>query len=238
MAVKTLTIDGKLVSAREDEALLDAARGAGIAIPTLCQLDGLSRLGACRLCLVEAAGSPKLLAACVTPVAEGMEIRTDTPRLREYRKLIVEMLLTERNHICAVCVANGQCELQDLAAQLGVDHVRLEYLHPDGRVDLSHALFGMDHNRCILCTRCVRVCDEIEGAHTWDVAGRGAGCRVITDLNQPWGDSPTCTSCGKCVQACPTGALFRKGSTVAEMAHDRRRLQLLMTAREKHQWNV
>jgi bidirectional [NiFe] hydrogenase diaphorase subunit len=238
MPVVTLTIDGKLVSARDDQMVLDAARDAGIAIPTLCQFDGLSRPGACRLCLVEAAGTNRLLASCVTRVAEGMDVHTHTPRLREYRKLIIEMLLTERNHVCAVCVANGHCELQDLASRLGVDHVRLEYLYPSAAVDVSHPSFGVDHNRCILCTRCVRICDEIEAAHTWDVAGRGTAARVIIDLNQAWADSQTCTSCGKCVQVCPTGALFRQNSTVAEMQHDRQRVEYVITAREKRQWNV
>jgi bidirectional [NiFe] hydrogenase diaphorase subunit len=102
-----------------------------------------------------------------------------------------------------------------------MDHVEMAYLHPKMPVDASHDRFVIDHNRCILCTRCVRVCDEIEGAHTWDVMGRGVKSLVITDLNQPWGASESCTSCGKCVRVCPTGALFEKGHTVAEVKQSR-----------------
>jgi bidirectional [NiFe] hydrogenase diaphorase subunit len=147
--------------------------------------------------------------------------------------MILELLFAERNHICSVCVANGHCELQNLAQQQGMTHVRFGYLYPHASVDASHERFVIDHNRCILCTRCVRVCDEIEGAHTWDVMGRGTNSRVITDLNQPWGTSETCTSCGKCVQVCPTGALFEKGKSVAEMAKRREFLPYLTLMREQ-----
>ena len=231
--VKTLSIDGKDVGAREDETILEVARENGITIPTLCQLDGLSTVGACRLCLVEVKGSSKLAAACVTRVEEGMEVIANSDRLQEYRKMILELLFAEGNHICSVCVANGHCDLQALAQRLGVDHVRFPYLHQTRTVDASHERFVMDHNRCILCTRCVRVCDEIEGAHTWDVFGRGTNARVITDLNQPWGTSETCTSCGKCVSVCPTGALFEKGKAVAEMVKHREFLPYLVTMRER-----
>lgn len=236
MSVKTLQIDGKMVTGPEGDTVFTVAWENGIHIPRLCHIGGLTDVGACRLCLVEIEGQRRLQASCLTPVQEGMVVRTDTPKLRAQRKLIVELLMAERNHVCAVCVANGDCELQDLATGLGVDHVRVGYRFPSLPVDLTHDRFGMDHNRCILCTRCVRVCDEVEGAHTWDVSGRGAGCRVITDLGQPWGQSDSCTSCGKCVQVCPTGALFSKGKTVGEMEKDRSFLKYIVTAREKGQW--
>ncbi len=215
--IVTFKIDGKDVSAAEGQTILDVARENGIGIPTLCFLKGLTPVGACRMCLIEVKGMAKLLPACVTRAAEGMEITTDSPRLQEYRKTILELLFAERNHVCAVCVSNNNCELQSMARSLGVTHIRVPYRTPKMQVDASHSRFSLDHSRCILCARCVRVCDEIEGAHTWDIMGRGIDCRVITDMNQPWGASDTCTSCGKCVHVCPTGTLTEKGMAAAEM---------------------
>lgn len=215
--VATILLDGQEVAAREDETLLEVARQNRIDIPTMCHFDGLSEHAGCRLCLVEVRGTGRLVPACVTTPSEGMEVITRSERLDRYRRMIVEMLFSEGNHICSICVANGNCELQALAARLGVTHVRLPGRYPRRSVDASHPLFTFDPNRCILCTRCVRVCDEIEGAHTWDVAGRGSTTHLITDLDQPWGQSETCTSCGKCVQVCPTGALSGKGLGVGEM---------------------
>lgn len=215
--VKTLTIDGKEVCAAEQQTILEVARENGIDIPTLCHFDGLRGLGACRLCVVEIKGGNKLLPACVTQAQEGMEVIAHSDELTEYRRLIVELLLTERNHICAICVSAGHCELQTLAQKLGVNHVTLPYLHVKSHIDGTHRRFVADGNRCILCERCMRVCDEIEGAHTWDVTGRGIHSYMITDLGSGWGQSETCTSCGKCVSVCPVGALVEKGRAVSEM---------------------
>lgn len=236
MSVITLSINEELVSGRDGQTLLEIIREHGIYLPTLCHMEGLGERGGCRLCIVEVDGGTRPLPACTTRAWEGMVVSTDTPRLQSYRRMIVELLLAERNHYCAVCVSIGHCELQSVAAALGVDHVRYEYLSPKLHMDLSHSRFGIDHNRCILCTRCVRVCDEVEGVHTWDIACRGVKSRIVADLGRPWGESSSCTSCGKCVQVCPTGALFTKGATVAEMVKDPGMLARILDGREKKEW--
>jgi bidirectional [NiFe] hydrogenase diaphorase subunit len=231
--ILTFRIDDRDVSAREDETILTVAAQNGITIPTLCHLEGLSERGACRLCIVEVKGSPKLMPACVTLPRQDMEVITNSDRVMDYRRKILELLFAERNHVCSVCVSNGHCDLQALSVELGMTHVHYEYLYPRHAIDASHPRFTIDHNRCVLCLRCVRVCDQVEGAHTWDIMGRGITARVITDLNQPWGTSETCTGCGKCVQVCPTGALSEKGKSVAEMEKRRQFLPYLQMKRKE-----
>ena len=229
--IVTLTINGLPVSGLASETILQVARENNIPIPTLCYLEGLSAQGSCRLCMVEIAGYAKMQPACVTRIQEGMVVTTHTEQLLHYRRTIIELLFSERNHVCAVCVSNGHCELQDLAREHEVDHVNFTYFYPSLPVDASHSRFLLDHNRCILCTRCVRVCSEIEGAHTWDVKNRGIQSLIIADFDTPWGSAETCTGCGKCVHVCPTGALSEKGKSVAEMLKKRPSLPYLMLNR-------
>jgi bidirectional [NiFe] hydrogenase diaphorase subunit len=233
--IKTLKIDGRDFSAREDETILQIADENNIFIPTLCRIEGLSLQGACRLCLVEVKGWGKLVPACVTYAEEGMEVVTESERLNKYRRMIIELLFSEGNHFCAVCVSNGNCELQYLAQRLGMEHVRYPSMKSVREVDMTHDRFVIDRNRCVLCTRCVRVCDEIEGAHTWDVKGRGIDARVTTDLDIPWGESDTCTSCGKCVNVCPVGAIVEKGRSIGEMEKRQDFLPYLSKMREAKQ---
>ncbi len=230
----SMRIDGELVTANEGQTVLQAARAHGKLIPTLCHLDGLTDVGACRVCVVELAGTDRLLPACTTPVQEGMSIRTSSAKLHLYRKMAIELLLVERNHVCSSCVSNGHCELQFLAQALGVTHVRYAYNNPPLPVDMTHPRYVLDHNRCILCTRCVRVCAELEGANVWEVSARGIHSRLVSDLAESWGQAESCTACGKCIQACPTGALAEKGIAAHQMTKDSETISRLATRRGGH----
>lgn len=232
MSEITLRINGQDLVEEEGQTVLEVAHKHDIDIPTLCHLEGLTDVGSCRLCVVEVKGSRKLMPACILKIENGMEVQTDSEAVQRVRRVIMELIFAERNHVCAVCVADGHCELQDLATKVGMDHVRFPYRHPNLKMDVSHPKFGIDHNRCVLCSRCLRACHELEGAPTWTLTGRGLDTLVATEVNRPWGDASTCSSCGKCIAACPTAALFHQGMTVSEMATDLDRERVLYHGQE------
>lgn len=216
--VKTFKINDIDVTGKSNSTILEVANEHGIKIPTLCYLEGLSCVGACRMCLVEVKGNRgKLVPACTSKIKEGMEVYTESDTIQMHRKMILSMIFAERTHVCSVCVSNGHCELQDQAIALGLEHSEVPYIHKHFELDASHKDYIYDPNRCILCTRCVRVCDEVEGAHALDIFGRGIDAKIIHDMDEPWSESESCTSCGKCVHVCPTGALFEKGVSATEM---------------------
>lgn len=206
-----LTINGKGVIAYEGQTVLEVCRQNDIAVPTLCHLDGLTDIGACRLCIVEIEGQRRPVPSCTTPAEDGQVILTSTPALENMRRQTVELIFGERNHICPFCPRSGNCELQNVGYQHGIDHLRYNYLFPNLPVDNSHPRIALDHNRCVLCSRCIRACDEWIGAHVLDFDGRGSKSILVADNGLPLGQS-SCVSCGTCVAVCPTGALFEKRS--------------------------
>lgn len=209
----SLHIDGRPCEGKQGQTILEIARANGVTIPTLCYLKDLTSWGGCRLCIVEIEGSPKLAPSCATPAVAGTRVITQSERLHKLRRATLELLFSERNHVCPMCPSNkGDCGLQHQGYAHGIDGIRYPYLYPALPVELSARYFGLDHNRCILCTRCVRTCDEQEGVHALDVGKRGIQNMIVVDINQTFAESLTCTSCGACVANCPTGALFDKAA--------------------------
>lgn len=206
-----LTINGKLVKGREGDTVLEVCEANNIYVPTLCHLKGLTDVGACRMCVVDIEKERRPVPACTYPARDGLVVQTHNENLEKYRRLILELMFTERNHLCAQCVASGDCELQSLAYEYQMDNVRYPYSWPALPLDSVNDYLVIDHNRCILCGRCIRTCDEIVGVHTLDFGHRGWKDAVIADLDQPLGAS-SCISCGACFQVCPTGAIFSKNS--------------------------
>ena len=205
-----LKINGISVSAPADSTILEAAHIAGIKIPTLCYLKEINEIGACRMCVVEVKGARNLVAACVYPVSEGMEVQTNTPRLLKSRKRTLQLLLSNHDKNCLSCVRSGNCELQQLCRELGVDDENYfageknEY-----ELDTSAAHMVRDNNKCILCRRCSAVCEKVQAVGIIGPNKRGFASYIGTAFDIPLGET-SCVSCGQCIAACPTGALYEK----------------------------
>lgn len=215
-----LKIDDKEIDVPEGTTVLKAARIAGIEIPTLCDHPALEPYGGCRLCLVEIEGARTLQPACTLPVSEKMVIRTQTDKVKDARKFVLSMIFSERNHFCPYCQVSGSdCELQNAAYGEGMTHWPIQPNWQPFPVDASHPYFVLDHNRCILCHRCVRACAELVGNFTLGMEERGANTILVADLGVPLGSS-SCISCGVCVQICPTGALIDRWSAYRGQEQD------------------
>ncbi|MBI5832627.1 MAG: molybdopterin-dependent oxidoreductase [Armatimonadetes bacterium] len=205
----TLTIDGKACQGAKGQTILEVAKANGVDIPTLCHHPWLTNHGACRMCVVEVEGQRRLVTSCAAPAEDGQVVVAHNEKLSLMRQMTLELLFAERNHICPFCPSSGACELQERGYEEGITHTRYQYLFPVLEPDCSNAFFVQDHNRCILCGRCVRACQEVVGQGTLNFGSRGTKQMVIADLGVPIGES-SCISCGTCVDVCPTGALFDK----------------------------
>ena len=207
-----ITIDGKVIDVENGTTVLNAARQLEIDIPTLCDHPELTPYGGCRMCLVEVENARTLQPSCTLPVTDGMVVRTDTEKVHEARKFVLSMIFSERNHFCPYCqVSGGDCELQNSAYDEGMTHWPIQPNWHPYPVDASHPFIILEHNRCILCRRCVRACGELVGNFTLGFEERGANSTLVADLGLPLGES-SCIGCGTCVQVCPTGALIDRWS--------------------------
>jgi [NiFe] hydrogenase diaphorase moiety small subunit len=202
-----IIIDGELHSAEPGQTIIEAATAAGVYIPRLCYLEGLDPFGACRVCTVLANGRPA--AACTQPVAPGMVVENDSGRVREMRRQIVEMLFVEGNHFCMFCERSGSCELQALAYRLGITAPRYELLFPKRDVDASHPDILIDHNRCILCARCVRASRDLDGKSVFGFVGRGKHKRIAVNSDARRKEAGA-DATDRALDVCPVGALLRK----------------------------
>jgi len=208
----SLTIDGQAVDVPEGTSVMRAAALMGTTIPKLCATDNLEAFGSCRLCLVEVEGRAGYPASCTTPVTPGMVVRTQTDKLKSLRKGVMELYISDHPLDCLTCSANGDCELQDMAGAVGLRDVRYGYEgdnHLHAEKDESNPYFTFDSTKCIVCSRCVRACDEVQGTFALTVDGRGFGSAISAGQKQDFLSSE-CVSCGACVQACPTSALIEK----------------------------
>jgi len=213
----TLEIDGVEVCVPEGTSVMSAAVDAGVRVPKLCATDSLEAFGSCRLCLVEIEGRKGYPASCTTTVAPGMKVRTQTPKLADLRRGVMELYISDHPLDCLTCSANGNCELQDMAGVVGLREVRYGYEgenHLKAEKDNSNPYFSFDPSKCIVCSRCVRACEEVQGTFALTIDGRGFASMVSPSQNQPFMESE-CVSCGACVQACPTATLMEK--SVIEM---------------------
>ena len=205
-------IDGLPARVKAGSTILRAARESGVDIPKLCATDNLKPFGSCRLCLVEVEGRKGYPASCTTPVEPGMKIRTQTDALANLRRNVMELYISDHPLDCLTCSANGDCELQDMAGAVGLRDVRYGFdgdNHLDAEVDASNPYFSFDPSKCIVCSRCVRACDEVQGTFALTIEGRGFESKVSAGISESFLDSE-CVSCGACVQACPTATLMEK----------------------------
>jgi formate dehydrogenase major subunit len=209
-AVVDVEIDGLSVTVPEGTSVMRAAAQAGVDIPKLCATDSLEAFGSCRLCLVEVDGVKGTPASCTTPVRPGMTVKTQTPRLDKLRRGVMELYISDHPLDCLTCSANGDCELQDMSGVVGLRNVRYGVgegeNHLDAPTDTSNPYFDFDASKCIVCSRCVRACDEVQGTFALTIAGRGFDSKVSPGADELFMDSE-CVSCGACVQACPTATL-------------------------------